>query len=138
MELAEFMAEYGESLSEYIIDNMKPVYNPTMHDQPLPRGLLRYPIGSQSYAVQGVALSIERNRGTVVIGEMGVGKTIVAIVATKMAGMKTPLILCPPHLTTNWKKEIQETLPDAQVIICETITDLEKARAMAQSTDETV
>ena len=38
------------------------------------------------------------------------------------------LILCPPHLTRKWKREIEETVPGARAAIVAAITDLERLR----------
>ena len=38
------------------------------------------------------------------------------------------LVLCPPHLTRKWKREIEQTVPVARAAIVTSITDLEKLR----------
>jgi hypothetical protein len=51
---------------------------------------------------------------------MGTGKTMMAICLAHLfhrAGYKRTLVLCPPHLVYKWKREIEQTLPECQVII---------------------
>ena len=59
---------------------------------------------------------------------MGVGKTYLGIVAAQMAGYKRVIVLCPPHLTGKWKREIEMTLSrdDAVAVVANSITDLQR------------
>ena len=59
---------------------------------------------------------------------MGTGKTFIAASAAYMAGFKRVLVLCPPHLTRKWKREVEETVPGARAVIVASITDLERLR----------
>ena len=45
-----------------------------------------------------------------------------------MAGFKRILVLVPPHLTRKWKREVEETVPQARAVIVTSITDLERLR----------
>ena len=45
-----------------------------------------------------------------------------------MAGFQRTLILCPPHLTKKWKREVEQTAPGARAAIATSITDLERLR----------
>ena len=45
-----------------------------------------------------------------------------------MAGFKRILVLCPPHLTRKWKREVEATAPGARAVIVASITDLERLR----------
>ena len=45
-----------------------------------------------------------------------------------MAGFKRILVICPPHLTRKWKREVEQTVPDARAAIVASITDLERLR----------
>ena len=45
-----------------------------------------------------------------------------------MAGFQRILVLCPPHLTRKWKREVEETVPTARTAIVTSITDLENLR----------
>ena len=59
---------------------------------------------------------------------MGTGKTFIGAAAAHMAGFQRVLVLCPPHLTKKWKREVEQTVPFAQAAIVTSITDLEKLR----------
>ncbi len=45
-----------------------------------------------------------------------------------MAGFERILVLCPPHLTRKWKREVEQTVPLSRAAIVTSITDLEKLR----------
>ncbi len=93
----------------------------------MPR-LLRTPLGAQADAIRGAALSLERQRGTTVVGEMGTGKTFIGATAAHLAGYRRVLVLCPPHLTRKWKREVEETIRAARAVIVSSISDLERLR----------
>ena len=48
--------------------------------------------------------------------------------AAHAAGFRRILVLCPPHLTRKWKREVEETVPQARAAIVTSITDLERLR----------
>lgn len=128
MQLAEFITRYGEGITKRIAATLTPRYQPHRDNQPLP-ALKRPPIQAQKYAIQAAALSMKINPGTMLVGEMGTGKTGIATAAAKLAGKTRILALCPSHLTTNWQNEIRQTLNCAQIDIVSTVTQLEKALA---------
>ncbi len=127
MDLAEFIDTYRDAIAERVVESYPPRYRPSDCGKPLPH-LLRTPLGAQADAIRGAALSLEEHRGTTVVGEMGTGKTFIAASAAHLAGFRRILVLCPPHLTRKWKREVEETVPDARAAVVASITDLEKLR----------
>ena len=127
MELAGFIDTYKDSIAQQVVESYPPLYRPSENGGKLPR-LLRSPLGAQADAIRGAALSLEAHRGTTVVGEMGTGKTFIAASAAHMAGFKRMLIICPPHLTRKWKREVEQTVPLARAVIVASITDLERLR----------
>ncbi len=132
MDLAGFIDTYREAIAQRVVESYPPRYRPSEQGRPLPR-LLRTPLGAQADAIRGAALSLEAQRGTTVVGEMGTGKTFIAASAAYMAGFERVLVLCPPHLTRKWKREVEETVPGARAVIVASITDLERLRTLAGS-----
>ena len=127
MDLAEFIDTYRDAIAQRVVESYPPRYRPFDCGKPLPH-LLRTPVGAQADAIRGAALSLESQRGTTVVGEMGTGKTFIAASAAHLAGFRRILVLCPPHLTRKWKREVEETVPDARAVIVASITDLERLR----------
>ena len=127
MDLAGFIDSYKDAIAQRVVESYPPLYRPSENGDKLPR-LLRSPLGAQADAIRGAALSLEAHRGTTVVGEMGTGKTFIAAGAAHMAGFKRILVLCPPHLTRKWKREVEATVPGARAAIVTSITDLERLR----------
>ncbi len=127
MNLSEFIDTYREAITKRIVHSYPPRYRPAADDRPMPR-LKRRPMGAQETAIRGAALSLTEQRGTTVVGEMGVGKTFIAIAAAQLAGFRRVLVLCPPHLVGKWKREIEDTIPLVRTGIADSITDLEQLR----------
>ena len=127
MDLSEFIDTYRDAIAQRVVESYPPRYRPSENGRPLP-ALLRTPLGAQADAIRGAALSLDTHRGTTVVGEMGTGKTFIAASAAHLAGFKRVLVLCPPHLTRKWKREVEETVPDARAVIVASITDLERLR----------
>ena len=122
MNLGDFIERYKNAIAQRVVESYPPVYQPN-ESPSLPR-LLRTPMGAQAEAIAGAALSLQTNQGTTIVGEMGTGKTYIGAAASYMAGYRTPLVICPPHLTNKWKREIEDTVPMAQAVIVSSITDL--------------
>ena len=127
MDLSEFIDTYRDAIAQRVVESYPPRYRPSGCGLQLP-ALLRPPLGAQADAIRGAALSLETHRGTTVVGEMGTGKTFIAASAAHLAGFRRVLVLCPPHLTRKWKREVEETVPDARAVIVASITDLERLK----------
>ncbi len=130
MNLGEFIDTYRDAITERVIASYPPIYSPATHQHVMPR-LLRSPLGAQKDAIRGAALSLNSQRGTTVVGEMGTGKTFIGTAAAHLAGFRRVLVLCPPHLTRKWKREIEETIPTARAVIVSSITDLEQLQRLS-------
>ena len=130
MDLAGFIDTYRDAIARRVVESYPPRYRPSEPGRELPP-LLRAPLGAQADAIRGAALSLEAQRGTTVVGEMGTGKTFIAASAAHMAGFERVLVLCPPHLTRKWKREVEATVPGARAVIVASITDLERLRVSA-------
>ncbi len=127
MNLSGFIDQFKEAIAKRVVESYPPLYRPSENGLKLPR-LLRTPMGGQEDAIKGAALSLQAHRGTTVVGEMGTGKTFIGAAAAHAAGFRRVLILCPPHLTRKWKREVEDTVPGARAAIVTSITDLERLR----------
>ena len=88
----------------------------------------RRPLGAQAHAIRAAALALRAGPSATIVGEMGCGKSFVGAAAAFFSGTRRILVLCPPHLTRKWAREIRATVPGAQVAIARTIADLERLR----------
>ena len=127
MNLGDFIDTFKDAIAQRVVESYPPLYRPSENGGTLPR-LLRKPLGAQADAIKGAALSLEAHRGTTIVGEMGTGKTFIGTAAAHMAGFTRVLVLCPPHLVSKWKREVEVTVPGARAAIVTSITDLERLR----------
>ena len=135
MKLEEFLDAYRDAITDAVVRTYPPLYDAEMRRTcgfDVLR-LLRRPLGAQADAIRATALSLQRQPGTILVGEMGCGKTTVAAAAAYLAGCRRVLVLCPPHLVRKWRREIEQTVPGAQVAIVRTIRDLERTRTHSGS-----
>ena len=132
MNLGEFIDKFKEAIARRVVESYPPLYRPSDNRDKLPY-LLRKPLGAQADAIRGAALSLKAHRGTTVVGEMGTGKTFIGAAAAYTAGFRRVLVICPPHLTKKWKREVEQTVPGARAAIVTSITDLERLRLSAGS-----
>ena len=126
--LNEFLDRFRESMTNEVVRTYTPTYRPEDHrDMKLPE-LLRRPMGKQGQTIKATVHSLWTNRGTTIVGEMGCGKTMIAIAAAKTAGFKRIIVVCPPHLVGKWKREVGLTLreEDAQAVSVESVTELQQ------------
>ena len=128
--LAGFLDTYRDSIVEQITQGYAPAYWPSKDRRPLPP-MLRQPMGAQNICLRAAATSMQTHRGTQIIGEMGTGKTFMAIAAAQMAGFRRVLVVCPTHLLNKWRREILRTLPDVHAVIVKTVSDLESVRSVS-------
>jgi len=129
LSLAEFLKDYKEVIRQYVIEELRPLYTPdgrkTFSEQ---LSLLkRQPYLAQLDAIAGLTLALRKQPAAFLVGEMGVGKTLIACATVYLLGMKNTLVLCPPHLVQKWEKEIKDTLPECEVIHIRSITGLCKS-----------
>ena len=127
MNLGEFIDSFKDAIAQRVVESYPPLYRPSENGGSLPR-LLRKPLGAQTDAIKGAALSLKAHRGTTVVGEMGTGKSFIGAAAAYMAGFQRVVIICPPHLVPKWKREVEMTVPGVRAAIVESITDLERLR----------
>lgn len=123
--LSRFLEEYKEAIRGHVIDQFKPLYQPSDRREYADRlsALKRRPFAAQIDAIAGLVLALKRQPAAFLVGEMGVGKTAVSIAVAYLLGMKNTLVLCPPHLVQKWEK-IRMTLPACEVIQVRSITGL--------------
>lgn len=121
--LQEFIQTFGGDLLAAVERDNPPVYSQgasmPSRDAVL-QSLLRKPFEAQADAVKALsALLFDNNeRAAILNAEMGTGKTMMAISLAAIAqaeGLNHALVISPPHLVYKWRREIQETIPNARV-----------------------
>ena len=124
MQLNDFLEKYGSQLAAAVENNLTPVYNPLKPEgveefgKKIPT-LIRKPFPVQGELIKGLSKALyKKNRQHLFItGEMGVGKTMVAlsVIAMSEKPMRA-LVVCPTHLVEKWIRETKWTIPEIHVI----------------------
>jgi len=125
--LGELLDSYGDAISKAVIRTYPPLYDADVRrasGQKLGR-LLRRPLGARADAINATVLSLKQHLGTIVVGEMGTGKSYIAAAAASLAGCQRVLVVCPPHLVNKWRREVPQTVPGARASIVRSMSDLE-------------
>ncbi len=112
MNLADFLENYKEDLKNKVIEKLDPIYKGEILDF---SGLKRKPIKAQAKAVSALVKGYRSGKNSLfLIGEMGVGKTFMALATAYLVGAKRILVMCPPHLVQKWIREAEMTIPNVK------------------------
>ena len=140
LSLAQFVEDFGSGLMEAVRAQNPPVFTGEMKAErtAILAGLKRTLFTVQARAVQAVTTLLGSGRK---IRDHqwrdGSGKTAMGIATAALLhaeGYSRALILSPPHLVYKWRREILDTLPEAEVMIlngADTIPRLQALRQMA-------
>ena len=137
LSLPEFVEHFGDSLLDAVREQNPPIYDECANAarDALMDELKRSPFPAQREVVQAVTRRlVDVNAPDAVInGEMGCGKTLMAIATAAVMhaeGFKRALVLSPPHLVYKWRREIKETVAGARVWILNGPDTLRKLLAL--------
>ena len=176
MTTADLLATYGSGLMRVMLAQCPVLHDPKnpAHEIPLP-SLKRTLYRAQSHAVMATvkllgglpeklpqsgverikALRAERRKrigkAAFVLGEIGSGKSTVALAACTAIGARSVLVMCPPHLLQSWRDQAEavvdansdvsntvhtlgghealEKMPSARTFVLEDVEDIERLAA---------
>lgn len=80
----------------------------------------------QKHTACAIAFHFRNNKGVLLSGEMGVGKTLISIAASHICGHKKNVVVCPTHLTKKWEKEVNSALGKGSACIARTLVDIDR------------
>ena len=135
MTVADLLKHYGPSLMQTMERQCPIFYDPRRDAEsitlaPSPRKLFT----AQSHAVKAIVKLLggtgatkrqRKGKAAILLGEIGSGKSTVALMVGRTLDMNRPLIMCPPHLLESWTNEIAAVCPDADVRVLSSVADLE-------------
>ncbi len=126
--VTDYLKAYGRELAEKIKTEAEPLFNPGDPWDNRIAKLLRNPYQAQGDAMMALIKTLEEKDGAIVVGEMGSGKTIIGCsvpyISMNGKGPTRTLIMCPGHLVQKWKREIEETIPQAKASIVRQLKDV--------------
>lgn len=124
--VGDLFARYSKALMRVLRTRCPILHDPSNpdHATPLPtfpRNLFR----AQREAVRtAVKLLQGPDRAAMILGQIGSGKSTVALATAQTFEAKSVLILCPPHLLQSWADQVTFVIPWARVVTLEKPADL--------------
>jgi len=122
--LYDYLRIYGpREIGRRIVETFPPRHAPDDPPAPELSRLIRKPLPTQELAIMGCVKYLADHDAVKIVGECGTGKTYmagagVAYVAAHSKPFST-IVMCPPHLTEKWAREILITVPAARTYIIE-------------------
>lgn len=129
MTMGDLLDSYGASLMREMLKAC-PVLHDGRRGDPEPEigGLARPLYPAQTSAVH-TALKLYEQRddqGVILLGEIGSGKTSVALATAVATNKKRVLVVCPPHLLDGWRDQVAVVAPQYECMVLDTITDVRR------------
>src|ERR1043166_2120914 len=116
--LDDYMLSHGAMLGQQAERSLEPLHVPGRDVLPV-IDLGRDPFEAQSHVIEATRKALGRQKTVLMVGEMGTGKTLMGIAAVHAHAAGRPyrgLVFCPGQLVGKWQREINETIPGAEVI----------------------
>ncbi|MEW6558116.1 MAG: SNF2-related protein [Elusimicrobiota bacterium] len=141
MELKEFISDWKDVLTKKVVESFTPIYQfeQKAGSNSVLSSLKRKLLPSQEHIALAIRRYLSKNKTAFIVGEMGVGKTILSVGISALLKSSdhspltdnrspiTALIMCPSHLCKKWEREIKKTLDNSAVFQITSITDFETA-----------
>jgi hypothetical protein len=122
--ISSYLKHFSTELSDQILKSFPPLYNPGDVPSPVLAKLYRRPFKAQEVAIMSTVRRLERASTAAIIGEMGTGKTFMAMSAVHCEAAGRPyacLVMAPGTLLEKWSRELLETIPGAKVYIIDSL-----------------
>ncbi len=142
MTVGDLLQHYGKSMMASLRKACPVLHDPAKDEVVTVPGISRPLYIAQGHAVTatlkllgGVDVPLQKRRGKTayILGEVGVGKTGVALATMVAMGVRRGLVMCPPHLVPEWQEQVKIWFPETRAVVLEDVRDV---HALAEDTDE--
>jgi hypothetical protein len=116
--LDQYLVHYGPLLGKRAARSLEPLHVPGRDPLPVLH-LLREPFEAQAHVIEAARKALCRQKALLLVGEMGVGKTLMGLAAIHAHASGRPyraLVFCPGQLVHKWEREIRATLAGVEVV----------------------
>src|ERR1700694_1195781 len=116
----EYMSHHSRELGERILRDFPALHRVEDAVSPRIEDLRRKPFPAQNVAIMGIAKRWKDWRTAAIVGEMGTGKTLMALGAIDVPRHGKPynaLMMVPPHLIEKTAREAFQTLRGIRVFM---------------------
>jgi len=132
MSIEDLLEHYGPSLMQVMLQQCPVLYDPKRDaDRVQLKPTARPLFSAQQHTAKALIMLLGGNqcknrrfKNGKLLGEIGSGKTSVALAVSQTIAHRT-LVICPPHLLASWRKETALNLPDAEVRVLADLQDLD-------------
>lgn len=143
MSVGDLIAHYGRSMIASMSKACPVQHDPARDNETAQTpGIGRPLFQAQAHAVTAacevlgglnVPLAARRGKCVYVLGEVGVGKTGVALATSVAIDARRTLVMCPPHLVPEWIEQVSLWFPGHRAVVLDDVNDV---HALAESTDD--
>ena len=122
--IEDYLRAYGEDLSRQILAKFPPLHSPSDPVSPILRSLHRNAFPAQKLCVMAAVKRLEQANSVALIGEMGTGKTLMAMSVAHVHAAGRPyaaLVIMPANVLEKWARELLQTIPGAKVYIVDSL-----------------
>jgi superfamily II DNA or RNA helicase len=130
--LYDYLRVNARELGRRIVETYPPLHAPTDAPAPELSHLLRTPLPAQELAIMGSVKYLKEHDAVKIVGECGTGKTFMAgagiCFVAAHAKPFTTIVMCPPHLTEKWAREMIIAVPNARCYIIEDLRNPVKGK----------
>lgn len=134
--LTEYLEKFKDRLIEKASTKFTPCYNPEKDEYNQKEkdyfdyasyfGKLNF-YNTQKNVIAAVNRSLENNKNAFIVGELGCGKTSLAvgsIYCNAKSKHINSIVMAPGHLVYKWKREIERLFPDAKAVVLQEFQDV--------------
>jgi hypothetical protein len=116
--LTEYMDRYGQLLGQQAERSLRPLHVPG-RDALVKVPLLRQPFEAQLHVISAATKQLRRDNAVVIAAQLGTGKTILSMATVHSHAAGKPyraIVMAPGTLLNKWLREIETTIPNANVV----------------------
>ncbi len=132
---ADLLQRYGLGLMKTLLAQCPVQYDPERPGDrfPLP-SMARKLYVAQEHATEAMVHLLggpdaskrqRRGKAALLLGEIGTGKTTIALTTAAAIKAKSVLVICPPNIVEEWADQIANVIPWAEVRQLETVEDVD-------------
>lgn len=127
--ITDFIDQFHTSLCATAAAELQPRFKPEHRNQSqYVQHVFKQPLfPAQLDCSAALALRLSTHKDAIAVAEMSCGKTRMGVATSRLHHAKRALIVVPPHLVDKWQDEILAVLPNARVVILESISGVETA-----------
>lgn len=135
MTTADLLTAYGRGLMRVMLEQCPVLHDPGREDDRVELAALSRPLyRAQAHAAMAAVKLLggprasraeRRGKAAFVLGEIGSGKSSVALAVGATIGARRVLVMCPPHLLDSWREQVAAVLPSARVAVLASVSDVD-------------